>query len=101
MSHGQATRSTFGLARVTHFMVSPLLVYDHPPRTRGQRIKPTRPEIVTMIGSPILYRHRTARLTSAITAVGISVIARKPNTITAPVIAPVAAAVAPSTKALS
>src|SRR5262249_57522880 len=42
-----------------------------------------------------------ARLTSAIIAVGISVIARAPSTITAPVIAPVAAAVAPSTKALS
>src|SRR5262245_12929693 len=102
MSHGQATRSTLGLARVTHFIVSPLFTgTDHPPRTSGQRIKPIRPEIVTMIGSPILNRHRTARLTSAIIAVGISVIARAPNTITAPVIAPVAAAVAPSTKALS
>src|ERR1051325_7814786 len=41
--------------------------------------------------APILYRHRTARLTSAIIAVRMSVIARAPNRIIAPVIAPVAA----------
>ena len=59
------------------------------------------PETATMIGSEILKRHKTARLASAIAAVGTSVIARAPKTMTAPVIAPVAAAVAPSTNALN
>ena len=51
--------------------------------------------MVTRTGSEILYRHKIPKLISAIIAVGISVIARAPNTITATVIAPVAAAVAP------
>ena len=56
--------------------------------------------MVTIIGSGTLYRHKMPRLTSPMIAVGRSVIARAPSTTTAPVIAPVAAAVAPSTKAL-
>src|SRR5262247_1576629 len=73
----------------------------HPPHTNGQSINPIRPEMVTIIGSEILYRHKIPKLISATIAVVRSVIARTPNTITAPVIAPVAAAVAPSTNALS
>src|SRR4051812_47418047 len=91
----------FGLARVIHFISFASCSCDHPPRTMGHRINPTSPEMVTRIGSEILKRHKTPRLMSAIAAVGRSVIARAANTITAPVIAPVAAAVAPSTKALS
>ena len=63
--------------------------------------KPTNPEIATSTGSESLKRHKRPKLTSAIAAVGTSTIARAPKTRTAPVIAPVAAAVAPSTKALS
>src|SRR4030095_12534806 len=77
------------------------MVEFQPPRTKGQSINPIRPETVTIIGSEILYRHKIPKLISASIAVGRSVIARAPNTITAPVIAPVAAAVAPSTNALS
>src|SRR5262249_60285810 len=88
-----------------HDFLSPFIFKDgrlvHPPRPNGQIINPIRPEMVTIIGSKILYRHKIPKLTSATIAVGRSVIARAPNTITAPVIAPVAAAVAPSTNALS
>src|SRR5262249_57088519 len=54
----------------------------HPPRTRGQSINPTSPEMVTIIGSEILYRHKIPKLISATIAVVRSVIARTPNTIT-------------------
>src|SRR4029077_19996323 len=83
------------------YVLPRLSLCDHPPRTSGQSIKPTNPEIVTITGSEILYRHKIPKLTSPIIAVGRSVIARVASTITAPVMAPVAAAVAPSTKALS
>src|SRR5262249_58868198 len=83
----------------------PLILKDGkfvpPPPTNRQRTNQTRREMLTIIGSQILYRHKIPKLISATIAVGRSVIARAPNTITAPVIAPVAAAVAPSTNALS
>ena len=59
------------------------------------------PEIVTITGLDMLKRDKRIRLTTAIIAVGRSVMAPTPRTITEPVIAPVAAAVAPLTKALS
>jgi hypothetical protein len=67
----------------------------------GQSINPTIPESITIMGSDILKRHKRPRLTKAMIAVGRSMIARAPNTMTAPVIAPVAEAVAPSTKAFN
>ena len=70
-------------------------------RSNGQRSNPTTPEMMTRTGSENLKRHRITKLTRPMMAVGRSTIARAPSTTTAPVMAPVAAAVAPSTNALS
>ena len=67
----------------------------------GQTAKPTMPPAATMMGSGSLYRQSKARLASPIAGVGTSQIARTARTATAPLRAPVAAAVAPCTNAFS
>ena len=70
-------------------------------RTNGDNTSPASPAMTTRSGSGTLKRQRSPRLARAIAAVGTSTIARCPRTTTAPAMAPLAAAVAPSEKARS
>src|SRR6059036_2364383 len=62
---------------------------------------PAIPAAAIITGSGIFHFISTARLTSAISAVGRSYTERRASTMTAPAIAPVAAAVTPRTNAFS
>src|SRR5438270_112206 len=64
--------------------------------------RPIAPAATITRGSgSFLRRHRTSTTPARIAIVGMSMIARRPSTNAAPAIAPVAAAVTPSTNALT
>jgi hypothetical protein len=72
------------------------------PLTNGYTIKPATAASATIAGSGIFFAfHSKSSVTAMMRMVGTSVMERLPSTITAPAIVPIAAAVQPSTNAMT